>query len=454
MLRFLRDDWQFILLVALWVAVAVYLGPVIFAFLPLTVFFMKSREMWAEMMFGFLIILVLSDITPFYNRMQVIKSAKNMYIVALALIFILERQRFVPFSQVFTIFLPFFIFSLIPLVFSNSLVTAVQKTLSFALIYLVVPNYVLYNFRRIGWQFFRNLLFFMTCILLAGWITHYHGEFYSFVGGRFRGLFGNPNGMAIYCYLTIVLLTVVISLNRKLFSWKERLLLYVIVGLFLIYSGSRASLAATMIFLLFHRFFAASPFLGFVGLVFLIGAAELVSSNLEAIITTLGLEKYFRIETLEDGSGRYFAWTFTWGHIQRYFVFGGGFGNDERIMRYYRFYLWSMGHQGGVHNSYLSMWLNTGVVGLLFYLRSFFLLFIKASKLVPMSLAVMFSVLFSIMYESWLVGSLNPYTIVLLIIMTVVSEEEITNWTELRPEAGGEQVEEEEAPKPALAAAN
>ena len=76
-------------------------------------------------------------------------------------------------------------------------------------------------------------------------------------------------------------------------------------------------------------------------------------------------------------------------------------------------YLERMGHQGGVHNSYLSMWFNVGIVGLLIYFRSFVLLFIKAAKLLPISTAVMFSVLFSVMYESWLVGSLNPYTIIL-----------------------------------------
>src|SRR5436190_19699205 len=114
MLRFFREDWQFIALVIMWVLVAVYTGPVIFAFLPLSVFFMKSREMWAEVVFGLLIILVLSDITPYFFHMQIIKSAKNTYIVALSIIFLLERYRFVPFSQVFNIFLPFFIYSLFP----------------------------------------------------------------------------------------------------------------------------------------------------------------------------------------------------------------------------------------------------------------------------------------------------------------------------------------------------
>ncbi|MFZ1330949.1 MAG: hypothetical protein WAR83_02105 [Flavobacteriales bacterium] len=42
-----------------------------------------------------------------------------------------------------------------------------------------------------------------------------------------------------------------------------------------------------------------------------------------------------------------------------------------------------------------------------------------------MSMAVLFSVLFSVTYESWLVGSLNPFTILFVISMTMLSEEEI-----------------------------
>ena len=68
-----------------------------------------------------------------------------------------------------------------------------------------------------------------------------------------------------------------------------------------------------------------------------------------------------------------------------------------------------------------------------------------------MSLAVMFSTLFSIMYESWLVGSLNPFTIVLLTTMTMVTEEEIYGWRERAAEAEEEEASDEAAPAPALA---
>ncbi len=452
MLKFLREHWQLFLIMVLWLLTGMYLNQAVFALLPLSVFFFKSRELWPEVLFGLLLVLVLSDIEKdMFPMMRVFKNAKNFYVLAIAMIFLLEVKRFAPLSNVFNIFLPFFIYSIFPLVFSNNMVVGLQKTISYWLMFLLVPNYVLYNYRRLGWDFIRNLLFFMVAILLAGFVMQFVDPSLTQIAGRYRGIFGNPNGMAIYCYLTLMLLGVVVSINKGLFSFRERVLLFGSIIYFLIVSGSRASLSAAMIFLVFHRFFAASPFLGLIGLVSLLFVVEVVSSNLEAIIVSLGLEEYFRLETLEDGSGRYFAWYFSWQHVQNYFVFGGGFSNDENIMHRARLFLEKEGHQGGVHNTYLSMWLNVGIVGLLLFLRSFFLLFIKASKLVPMSTAVLFSCLFSIMYESWLMGSLNPYTIVLLMIMTVVTEPEIANWQDFTNADAAEGTEEEATPVPAIA---
>ncbi len=428
MIDFIRKNIAFLLVILSWVLVSIYGQGLIYAWLPITILLLKARDHWPELLMGLLIFLVLSDMDKAFLRMGIVKSAKNIFVVLLAALFILERHRFYPFSRIFNIFLPFFLYSFFPLIWSKVPLLGVQKTLSYALMFMIIPNYVLYNYRIMGWQFFKNLVHFVAFILLIGLALDQIGLISTDIGTRFRGVFGNPNGMAVYCYLCIMLFSVVVAVNRELFTLREKIVLYVIFFYFLIISGSRASLASTMIFLLFHRFFAYSPFLGFIVLIGMFGVVEVISSNLQTIILALGLEEYFRLKTLEDGSGRYFAWEFTWGHIQNYFVFGGGFANDEAIMKYYRLYLERMGHQGGVHNSYLSFWLNVGLVGLLVYLRSFLLLFLKASKLVPMSLAIMFSVLFSIMYESWLVGSLNPYTILLLIIMTIISEAEIADW--------------------------
>lgn len=451
MLNYLARNYQLMLLVVLYVVVGVYAKPLLFMLMPLSVFFLKSRDLWADMIFGLLIVLVLSDITPWFFSMQVFKGAKNTYITALAVIFLLERYRFVPFSQVFNIFLPFFIYSVFPLVFSNNLLVGLQKTVSYALLYMIIPNYVLYNFRRMGWEFFLNLVRFMAVILLAGLLVLWWGEFYAYMIGRFRGLFGNPNGMAIFCFLLIVLTGTINTINPQLMSLKDKLFVYGTAMYFLIVSGSRSSLVSVIIFLVFGRFFSTSPVLGFFMLFGVFGLSEYVLANIEPLVVFFGLTDYVRLNTLETGSGRYFAWSFAWEQIQEYFVFGGGFANDERIMRKHRLYLERMGHQGGVHNSYLSFWFNVGIVGLFIYFRSFVLLFIKASKLVPISLGIMFAVLFSITYESWLVSSLNPYTILLVILFTIVSEEEIVNWEERAAEEEGAQRGEEEGLVPALA---
>lgn len=442
MLTFLRSESWFLFLVLTWVVVAFYLGPITYAFLPLSLLLLKSRDRSVELILGFLIVLVLSDIHKDVWRQNIFSSAKNIYIVLLAMFVFLERQRFSPMAGIFGIFLPFFIYSIFPLFFSLAPITGIQKTLSYALLFFVVPNYVLLNFREHGWKFFRHMVFFMTLILIAGLVLRALDPSKVFIMGRFHGIFGNPNGMAIYCFLLFVLAGVLNSLNTKLFSNVERVVIFGVVIYCLIVSGSRASLAAALIYVLFNRFFAFSPFLGFIVLLAVVGVSEVVSQNLATIVMALGLEDFFRLRTLEGGSGRYFAWQFAWEKIQDFLVFGGGFANDETVMRQNYDYLERMGHQGGVHNSYLSMWFNMGIVGLVIYFRSFLLLFIKASKLAPMALGAMFAVLFSINYESWLVGSLNPYTIVLLILMTVLSEEEITGWGKLaEQEEEGEKME-------------
>jgi O-antigen ligase len=295
----------------------------------------------------------------------------------------------------------------------------------------VVPNYILFCYRRMGWKFFRHFVIFILVMLASQMAMPYYGpSWWSFIMGRFRGYFGNPNGLAIFSYLCFMFVTVLFKVKPDLFSLKGKLVTYALLIYFLIECGSRTSLTATFMFLLFFRFFGASPFLGFVMFLAFGAAVEVISGNLPAILTALGLHNYFRVDTIADGSGRYFAWNFAWNKINEegFFLFGGGFGNDEYIMRQHYPYLRSQGHHGGVHNSYLTMWFNTGIIGVLLFFRSYMLIFLKAVKYAPYAFAIMFSTMFSVLYESWLTGSLNPFTIILLSIITVLSEEEIVNW--------------------------
>ena len=428
MIDHLREHTGLYLLILFWVGVTVAPGPWIYAVLPLSVFLMRQKEAWPDMIMGFLIILILSDMNPGLVPMRKVKTAKYGYIVALSIVFLIDTARFYPISNIFKIFLPFFIYSFFPLLFSGSPVIGFEKTVSYALLYLIVPNYILMNYRQQGWAFFRNFLFFIIIVLWFSRImTYFTPYWWTFIEGRFRGLFGNPNGLGIFSFLTFILAYTINYMNKQLFSQREKIIVFGSIFYFLIACGSRTSLVASLMFLGFARFFSLSPFFGFLAFLAFIALLEVAQNNIVFIVRSLGVEEYFRVETLADGSGRYFAWQFAWERITNdgFFLFGGGFGNDEYIMRQHYPYLRSMGHHGGVHNSYLTMWFNTGIIGILLFFRSFILMFIKANKQAPIAFALMFSVIFSVLYESWLTGSLNPFTIMLLIVMTMMSEEEI-----------------------------
>ncbi len=456
MARFFKEHSTVLVLILIWAATVVLAGPLLYLVLPASVFFLRSRDMWPDMIFGFLVILVWSDMTPAIVPFRVVKTAKYAYIICLAIIFFMETQRMQPVSNVTKVFAPFLILSYFPIIASGEPLISLQKTISYSLLYLIVPNYLLYGFRRQGWLFFRQFTLFIVVMLVSQMAMPLYGpSWWSFIEGRFRGYFGNPNGLAIFSYLTFMFVTVLFKLKPDLFSFRGKAAIYILLIFFLVECGSRTSLTATVMFMVFFRFFGASPFLGFVMFLAFGAAVEVISGNLPAILTALGLHNYFRVDTIADGSGRYFAWAFAWNKINEdgFFLFGGGFGNDEFIMRQHYPYLRSMGHHGGVHNSYLTMWFNTGIVGLLVFFRSYFLIFLKAVKHAPYAFAVMFSSMFSVLYESWLTGSLNPFTIILLSIVTVLSEEEIVNWRAIEQQQaddgpdGGDAEPEVDVPK-------
>jgi len=62
-------------------------------------------------------------------------------------------------------------------------------------------------------------------------------------------------------------------------------------------------------------------------------------------------------------------------------------------------------------------------VGLILFSGGWLVNFFRASRFTPMVWALLFGLLLSISVESWLVASLNPFTIVLVIILTLLADE-------------------------------
>ena len=84
-----------------------------------------------------------------------------------------------------------------------------------------------------------------------------------------------------------------------------------------------------------------------------------------------------------------------------------------------------LGHQGGIHNSFLTFWMDQGLIGLIIYLRSFILMFIKAAQKTRFAFPAMFAISFTAYFESWLVASLSAFAFLAMFLFTIITSEEI-----------------------------
>jgi len=307
--------------------------------------------------------------------------------------------------------------------FSPIVATAFQKTLSYALILLIVPTFVLEGYRENGFMILKELIVFSLVIIVLGYLYRYvNYELAVSVehGGRVRGFFGNPNGLGLYLIVASILLVVVRSISTESISIREYFVFIAII-LFVAYaSGSRTALLSILSLLGTIRIFKFSVWIGLVIFLLIVISYEYLFQSALGLAVGLGLSDDLRLDKIEDGSGRLIAWQFAWEEVKKSLFIGKGFGYDVKLMRDNSFVLSRLGHEGGVHNTYLIIWLNTGVVGLILFLRGIVLLIIEGSKKSYVAIPVLLAVAISIIFEPWLAASLNPYTGMFLVALTVL----------------------------------
>lgn len=404
-----------------------YGGPAIYVVLPIMLLLLRQRGMYEELFIGYFFILILSDSLD--EQLVFAKSIKNIYIGFLGIVFLFDTESFQPLNKLYKVYLPFFLFSIFTIFFSVNdafFSTGLQKTISYFLSFMVLPNFILKLFREEGQEFIKRFMFFCFTSLVLGFILKFIAHDVVYLeSGRYNGVMGNPNGLGIYTFLIFIAFYVINDLFSDLFSREERMMIYAAIILSIFMTNSRNAVLAVLIFYLFQRFYNISPFLGFILFLLTLYLVELVSANLTSILLSLGLADFFRLNTLEDGSGRYIAWNFAWQQIQENFFIGKGFGYNEFYMRQHYRELSKLGHQGGIHNSFLTFWMDQGLIGLLVFLRSYILVFILAAQKTKFAFPILFAVSFTAMFESWLVGSLSALAFLAIFIFTIITSEEI-----------------------------
>lgn len=416
MKEFFNRNAQFILLMFSWYVAGFILTELAYVVVVLSFMLLKQKNRYEEIVIAFCLLLFMAD-----NRHHIFtfaKDIKDVVLILLSLFVLFDKKQFPQKSHLFYPFTAFLALSLVMCYRHPTPFVSFQKTISYILLFSVVPNYFVKVLNENAAYFFRTFIIFFTMMLFIGLtmiVWKYNDVYYL---GRYNGLLGNPNGAGSYCTVFSILVAVALFYFPNLFSKSELWFIIIVIGLTVILSSSRNAIFSILIFLFFLRFYKISPLVGFVIIIISALLFQILSQELPDIISALGLQKYFRLQHLNDGSGRLIAWNFGWQEIQHNFLFGRGFAYEEYFFFQNKEMLSDEGHQGGIHNTYLSIWMNTGLAGLILFLIGLLRSFIKAASNSYLAMPALFAILFSITFESWFVGSLNPFTIIALFIIT------------------------------------
>jgi len=424
MIRAYKQHSQFILIMVIIYVIGVWGGPVVYPVFPMFMVLFGIRKRYFELFVLSLWLLILSDYVPLkdatHDDLQFAKDLKFMIPLFLGGFILLNREDFKPFPRLIIWFIPFLTVITIGLMYSINFSVGVEKTVSYILIFLTVPMYVSLLNKKGGVDFWNALITFIIGMLAIGIVLRFVAPQIAMLeGGRFKSVLGNPNGLGIFLNLTFILWYVTRQSGLSNFTKNEHRFILGVIFLSLIWSGSRNGMVSIFLFFLLNVLIRTHWFFAIITIVILFTFNDQIFEVFLGGVRYLGLEEFFRIESIEEGSGRKIAWVFAWQEIQNYYFIGGGLGTDENVMRPNYYWLSKLGHQGGVHNSYLSMWFDAGIIGVFAYFIAFIAVIIRAAKNNLAALAFGVTILFNIFYESWLVASLNPFSILYLTILTI-----------------------------------
>ncbi len=425
MLRYFRINILTIQILGFWAIAGILFSPSLYILVPLSVLYFSNQNKYQLLFFGFWFILILSDSR---NAWSSASNVKIIYILLLLYFFLVSLKRF-RFKSTFVVpFVPFILASIISIAFSVDFFVSVQKTLSYILILIVVPVYTKQLLHENKYLFLYNLVWFGAFILLSGLALKIAAPGFVTLAERFTGILGNPNGLGIFLILYTMLWLIIKYYYPQLFSIKDRRIITLLIFLSLILCASRGAMFSIAMFYAMEKSITAKNPLIMVA-VLISGVGFFFVDNIVDLLYKWGIGEYFRAQTLEKAGGRTVAFEFAWKEIKLSPIFGRGFGYTEYIFHREDIekMLNDLNHQGHAHNSYMTIIMDTGFVGFVTFLLGWLYNFGIAIKKSAFAFPVLVIALISTNIESWLAASLNPFTIVLIIILTLLTEYKFLN---------------------------
>jgi hypothetical protein len=232
---------------------------------------------------------------------------------------------------------------------------------------------------------------------------------------RVSGLFGNPNGLSIFCFL---LFPIVLYLSRiKILDKSNTVFLIGLLLFSIIVTGARTALGGVLIFSLYwianrYSIFIRSFLKGIIPVILFLVA----TIGLPIVASSDYLSTRLRLSSLESAGGRLAAWEWGYQQVPKNLYFGRGLLYNSYAYTSHFSSKFRQNNRGfnAAFSGILSLLLDTGVVGTLAFSIFIILSFSKFEdkKLV---IPLLLSLVLSWTFESWIMASLNPFTILLFI---------------------------------------
>ena len=291
-----------------------------------------------------------------------------------------------------------------------------QRSCSLVIFFLAV-------FRGI-WNYFedeKKIISLGTALVRGSFYISVIG-FLFWRGGRFSGIFCNPNAVGL-------LVTLVFPLAlQNYFSTRSKISGFVLFVFItnLILCQARAGLLATLLSASFFLWFYDRTNKYVIATVFLLGG---VSIFLIIELFNGGiLSSFLRFETLDTGGGRLQAWRELIRLIGYRPWLGYGFGTEDHIFE--KFNIIFDQHAGlYAHNSYLGLVTQVGFVGAaLFFLPMIFFIVLRGFSIMRnrhqdtfgLELALLASIIGGMIhavFESWMYSAGNPLNLIFWILL-------------------------------------
>lgn len=326
------------------------------------------------------------------NQFAIVSGVKvfMLFIPSVLLVYLYQNIKLTIESKILLIFLLFIFFNQFLNIFdsnSNIITVLTNNVRLVSVLLLVIPFYYLYNK---NYKLFDNLFIISILIVIVSNFYYYFTIYDHYE--RFRGTFGNPNEFALF--LTFLIYFVLyysniynINFKKKFFLKLFLMILLIAASLLILISLSRSGIIIMLILYLFY-YISIRKSIGFLSKLFLFFILILVLTYLYQIFSQ---EFLLLIERFTDSEGsvstktrleQILAASNALNDNLPHILFGNGTGITSDANWFGRYYETnSLNEVLRIHNSFMSLLVEDGIVGLGLYILFHLIIFIKIFNL-------------------------------------------------------------------------